>query len=166
MTRAGQRALEARDTAKARQVLDEVDWLSIFRGQVAALREVWTTHVQPGEPTAEEEAERVERRNLGRLPRGVRTPERAYYPYVLQALADLGGEAPINEVLEQVGQRMKCSLQDVDYEPLNSDPDTPRWRNSAQWARSELVKQGLMRDDTPRGTWAISPEGRKWLTRP
>jgi len=46
---------------------------------------------------------------------------------------------------------------------MPSDGVTPRWRNTAQWARSSLREEGLIRDDTPRATWEISEEGRAWL---
>ncbi len=44
-----------------------------------------------------------------------------------------------------------------------ADGKTIRWRNTAQWARNTLREEGLIRDDTPRGIWAISDAGRKWL---
>ncbi len=44
-----------------------------------------------------------------------------------------------------------------------ADGKTIRWRNTAQWARNTLREEGLIRDDTPRGVWAISDAGRKWL---
>jgi len=46
---------------------------------------------------------------------------------------------------------------------MPSDGVTPRWRNTAQWARNSLREEGLIRDDTPRATWEISEEGRAWL---
>ena len=46
---------------------------------------------------------------------------------------------------------------------LPSDGVTPRWRNTAQWARNSLREDGLIRDDTPRRIWEINDKGRQWL---
>jgi len=62
-----------------------------------------------------------------------------------------------------VGQIMNGVLRDVDYQPLASDPELPRWRNAAQWARNSMVQEGLLRDDSPRGIWEISEAGKRWL---
>ncbi len=59
---------------------------------------------------------------------------------------------------------MKPILKDVDHEPLASDPDMPRWRNSAQWARNTMRQEGLLKDDSPHGTWEISEVGRARIT--
>ena len=91
------------------------------------------------------------RRDLGRLARGLRTPEAAFHAPVLQSLVDLGGSAPMAEVLEKVRQQMEGILKDVDYQPLASDPELPRWRNTAQWCRAGLVKEGLIKGDSRRG---------------
>ena len=111
----------------------------------------------------EEEEGRTERRDLGRLARGLRTPEAAFHAPVLQSLVDLGGSAPMAEVLEKVRQQMEGILKDVDYQPLASDPELPRWRNTAQWCRAGLVKEGLIKGDSRRGIWEISDAGRRHL---
>ena len=58
---------------------------------------------------------------------------------------------------------MQRILRDVDYQPLASDPDRPRWRNTGQWARNRLVKEGLMRGDSQHGVWEINDAGRRYL---
>jgi hypothetical protein len=47
---------------------------------------------------------------------------------------------------------------------LASDPDMPRWRNSAQWARNTMRQEGLLKEDSPHGTWEITDAGRARLT--
>jgi len=59
---------------------------------------------------------------------------------------------------------MKGTLKDVDYDPLASDPEMPRWRNTAQWARNSMVKTGLLKADSRRGVWEISDDGRRVLS--
>ena len=39
-----------------------------------------------------------------------------------------------------------------------------RWRNTAHWARYELVQDGLLKDDSKRGIWEISEKGRQFLS--
>ncbi|MFO7166894.1 MAG: winged helix-turn-helix domain-containing protein [Chloroflexota bacterium] len=58
---------------------------------------------------------------------------------------------------------MRDRLTEVDYQPLNSDPSESRWRNAAQWARNAMVKEGLLKTDSPRGIWEISESGRQRL---
>ncbi len=66
-------------------------------------------------------------------------------------LQTLGGSAQMGQVLDRVLQTMKITLKDVDYEPLASGPDMPRWKNAAQWVRwNSMVKEGLLRNDSPR----------------
>lgn len=73
----------------------------------------------------------------------------------------MGGEGKVADVLEQVKQIMKPVLKDVDYQPLASGPDNPRWRNAAQWARNSMIKEGLLKGDSPRGVWEITDAGRR-----
>jgi restriction system protein len=75
----------------------------------------------------------------------------------------MGGSGKVRAVVERVGQIMKGALSRVDYEPLNSDPDTLRWENAVKWARNEMVKDGLLKDDSPRGTWELAEAGRRAL---
>jgi hypothetical protein len=69
----------------------------------------------------------------------------------------------MNQVLAIVGNMMKDQLQDVDHQSLMSDPSRPRWYNTAQWARNSMVTRGLLRSDSPRGTWELTEYGVQYL---
>jgi len=98
-----------------------------------------------------------------RIRRGLKTPQDAYRVPILQALVALGGRSELHPVLERVHELMKGQLNEHDLAVLPSDGVTPRWRNTAQWARNSLREEGLIRDDTPRAVWEISEKGRQWL---
>ena len=116
-------------------------------------------------PQAREEEEhvRIERRNAGRLQRGMRTPESTFRLPILKALSEIGGSARIQDVLNKLEQSMKGTLKQVDYETLPSTPDQARWRNTAQWERNTMVKEGLLKPNSPHGVWEITEEGRRML---
>jgi restriction system protein len=170
---AGAKAFEERNYNSARAVLDRADQITSFRDKVVALRSEWETltgvhHSQVAAATLEMESAdnstpEKARTSSGRLQRGLRTPEAAYYQSILRALDGLGGRARMNDVLDRVEHLMREKLATVDYQPLNSDPEVPRWRNAAQWARNAMVKEGLLKDDSPRGVWEISEAGRRVL---
>jgi hypothetical protein len=82
-----------------------------------------------------------------RIHKGLKTPQEAYRSPILQALVELGGRSNLNPVLDRVYALMKGRLNEYDLTPLASDGVTPRWRNTAQWARNDLREQGLIRDD-------------------
>lgn len=104
-------------------------------------------------------------RSTKRLPRGERTPEAAFRMPILRALDALGGESPVQDVLAKVYAEMESQLKPVDLESLPSDPKNPRWRNTAMWQRQRMVDDGLLRNDSPRGMWAITAKGRTELRK-
>ena len=158
----GAKAFEAPDYDKAKEALEHAGSLTNLRDRVADLHKEWDELAAVAE-RQEDEQTKAERRDLGRLRRGLRTPESEYYRPILRVLTEMGGSGQVAEVLDRVGEAMKPVLKDVDYDPLASSPDLPRWRNAAQWARNSMVKEGLLKADSPRGVWEISERGRDAL---
>ena len=158
----GAKAFEGRDYSSAKEALERAGALATFRDRIAALRKEWSQMAAVAERDEDEET-REQRRNLGKLRKGVRTPEAAYYVPILKVLDQMGGSGKVADVLERVGELMKPVLKDVDYAPLASGPENPRWRNAAQWARNSMVHEGLLKADSPRGVWQISEQGRAML---
>jgi restriction system protein len=138
--------------------------LTAYRRKLVELRREWQTLSTAFDVAADEdEQQKASRRDLGRLQRGVRTPEETFRRPILQVLADLGGSGKVRDVLTQVEKMVRAELSEADYQHLPSTPNTPRWYNTAQWARNSMVQEGLLRDDSPRGTWEISEAGRRFL---
>ena len=84
---------------------------------------------------------------------------------ILEALEVMGGSGPMGQVLDLVGEKMKSQLNGFDRQPLPSTPKHPRWRNTAQWTRNDMVKEGLLSSASPFGIWEITPAGRRWLAQ-
>ncbi len=97
-----------------------------------------------------------------RINYGQRTQQAKYRTPILQALEDLGGSGHVNEVLDCVYKKMEKLLVPVDLEEIPSVRQK-RWRNTAMWERSHMVKDGLLKSDSPRGIWEISEKGKKYL---
>jgi restriction system protein len=158
--RAGQ-DLEKRDYEKAQTAIKVAQRLTSVHEKVHGLKDEWDGIIAQAQDQHESKGTGQEKRNLGRLRRGLRTPEKAYYGTILKVVDELGGSAKMSVVLPRVGQLMKSKLRDVDYEPLSSDPEAIRWRNTAQWARNMLVNKGLLKSNSPHGIWEITEAGRK-----
>jgi hypothetical protein len=58
---------------------------------------------------------------------------------------------------------IKPLLTKVDYQKVPSGGDI-RWRNTACFVRSHLVKRGLLKSDSPHGIWEITEQGIRWLS--
>ena len=48
-----------------------------------------------------------------------------------------------------------------DRQPVSTGDE--RWWNATCWARSNLVKEGYLRNDSPRGTWELSEQGTEFV---
>lgn len=159
----GSRAFENSDYEGAQNAADRAKLATSLRIKVAALHQEWETFFPPQQSSSEEESMRTERRNLGRLQRGIRTPEIEFRQPILHALNELGGSAKLQDILVRVEQLMKGKLKELDYEKLSSN--THRWRNTAQWTRNSMVKEGLLKQDSPWGMWEITEAARVALPK-
>jgi hypothetical protein len=92
------------------------------------------------------------------------TPVKDYWRPILQVLVELGGRGHRTKVIAMVGEKMKDVLTPADYGKL---PKTGhiRWRNRVAWQASQMrsSETGFIKDDSHRGIWEITEEGRKWL---
>ncbi|GAA5343439.1 MAG: hypothetical protein canaca05_09400 [Anaerolineaceae bacterium] len=95
--------------------------------------------------------------------RGKRTQQSEYVIPILEALAEMNGGGNMSEVLDIVERKMAKKLTPFDYESLQSNPNTIRWKNTAKWTRYELVQQGLMSDQSENGVWEITSKGYQFL---
>ncbi|MFN3919514.1 MAG: winged helix-turn-helix domain-containing protein [Methylohalobius sp.] len=155
----GAQAFKAGDYEAARLAIEEATRLADFREKVKALQRDWASFFAK-RPTRKAKGRRTAK---SRLPRGLRTPEAAFRRPILEALVELGGRASMAEVLTLVEKKMGGKLTKYDHQPLPSDPKSIRWRNTAQWCRNTLVREGLMKSDSPFGIWEISDSGRRAL---
>ena len=93
-----------------------------------------------------------------RATRGSIAPESIYVEPILRILSEKEGRAPKRELLDELGVRISDQLLPADHEMMGNEE---RWRKRAQFVRLALIKQGLMKADSPRGVWEITDEGRK-----
>jgi len=97
-----------------------------------------------------------------RLARGSgRTEQETFLKPILKVLVQLGGKAETKEALKRLEHEMKGRLTAVDFENLKTGQ--VRWKNTAQWARNELVAEDYLAKNTPRGIWQITEKGRDFL---
>ena len=108
------------------------------------------------------EGRRQGRKRRKRLsPGSGRTDQKTFMTPILEVLKELGGKVEVKEVLRHLEEKMGNRLKPVDFEKLKSGQ--VRWKNTAQWARNELVSDGLLEKDTARGIWQITGKGKDYL---
>jgi restriction system protein len=145
------------------QIAEHVELLrgiEAIAAKANALADEWD-EVAPKDTEAQETEAAHER-----LPRGEKTPQSAFRKPILQALVDLGGSGSVRDVIAKVGETMKDTLKDADYGSLPSSPKSMRWENTAAWERNTMAREGLLKSDSPHGTWEISEAGHEHLARP
>ncbi len=193
--KAGANALEARKYDKAQTAIEHARRVLLVRGKVASLKGEWkdvekafselsdseqktpnsasiqrqtSTHSTPSKPRPvvhHELQQPVGRLIAGRIRKGLRTPEPAFIRPILQALSDLGGAAKRSDVFTVLEQSMSDMLKPIDYQALSSEGGHLRWQNTAQWSRNLMVKEGLLKPDSPVGIWEITEKGRAFLLK-
>ncbi len=193
INKAGASALDEHDYDRAQTAIEHARRVMVLREKVANLKGEWknvavafseqsdstqhtphagsvqrqtimrTAPAKPRPVVHHELPHPVGRLIAGRISKGLRTPEPAFFRPILQALSDLGGAAKRSEVFDVLEQSMRHVLKPIDYQILSSEAEQVRWQNSAQWARNLMVKEGLLQPDSPVGIWEITEKGRALL---
>lgn len=99
-----------------------------------------------------------EKRRLPRLGHGIKVPQIEFRNPILRVLQEMGGSGHAKEILAAVERRMQNTLTKVDYDIIPSGHQT-RWEKSANWERMNMVHDGLLRNNSPRGVWELSDRG-------
>jgi restriction system protein len=150
---------------QARALLSKVESVTGFRGKVLCLKEDWKGLNVPATPKLASTQERSPRTTSPSLKPGLKTGHDEFRYPILAALARLDGAGQVYAVLQIVEEIMGDQLNQYDYQPLPSNPNSVRWKNTASWARHSLVQDGLVAADSPRGTWEITAAGREALEK-
>ena len=66
-------------------------------------------------------------------------------------------------MLDAVGDQVRDRLIPGDLEPTGNGHEI-RWEMRVHFARLRMKQRGLLKADSPRGTWEISDAGRHYLT--
>lgn len=162
----GSQAMQLGDYDTAQAVIDFAKRLTAFRGKVSELAQEWTKLEEMRDSASLEVQQIVSKRFFGKSRKGEITPHEVYFRPILQVLEELGGKAKTKAVLDCLEAKLQTVLKPKDYEVLESDGRSIRWRNAAQWARNAMVNNaddGRMKKDSPRGIWEISDKGRACL---
>lgn len=155
---------------KVRRLTDKCERVEQFLKKVGQLSEEWQNLSVSSTPVGSLASaapqptvrRRREKRQGGRLPHGLKTPEERFRRPILEALVELGGRAAVSDVLSMVAKKLQGVLNQYDWELLPSNRAV-RWKNTAQWCRNDMVKEGLLSGNSPKGIWEISEAGRKAL---
>jgi restriction system protein len=86
-------------------------------------------------------------------------PQREFRQPLMKTLMDLGGTAQVSDIREVMKKKMASRLSEADLAPVTSGE--PRWWNAICWERANLVREGLFKDNSPRGVWELSEKGKK-----
>jgi len=95
---------------------------------------------------------------------GKLTPQGEFWKPMLEALVEMGGQGSRQEVHKAVERKMKGRLKPGNYE-LNPSDGTTKWSKGVDFQRLAMVREGLMAENTPRGIWKITDQGRRWLSQ-
>jgi len=90
-----------------------------------------------------------------------RFPQSGYRMPILNALIELNGKGKASDILARVYEILEDRLGDVDLRLITGGEYY--WRNTAQWERLIMRKEGLLKSDSPRGFWEISELGKKYF---
>jgi hypothetical protein len=74
---------------------------------------------------------------------------------IIHALHSLGGRGPEEKVLEIVESELQGRFLPADLVWLDSVKKYS-WQNSAKHARAELIRGGVLRNDSPKGIWELA----------
>lgn len=90
-------------------------------------------------------------------------PQAEYRIPILRKLKEKGGRASYAEIRDAVKSKLKSRFTPKDFELLKGSIKI-RWEKRLRNAARQMVDEGLMLENVPRGVWEITEKGRQWLS--
>lgn len=82
------------------------------------------------------------------------TDKETFHRLIIEILRSFGGRAKVSEVLDEIERQMQCQFTPRDLEARIGGMLV--WKNNAQWERLRMVKEGILRSDSPHGIWELN----------
>lgn len=101
-----------------------------------------------------------------RAPRGRspdKLPQKEFRQPLLEVLYEMGDAVRATDLRPVMKGKMMSALLPGDLELVSNGSE--RWWNATCWERSNLVKEGYLRGDSPRGTWELSGRGKQHVEK-
>ncbi len=92
--------------------------------------------------------------------RGALTPQSTYELYLLHCLQKTEGSATKHDATEAVIAMMKSRGFITAADLVKVQTGETKAANTIAWARNALKDRGLISQDSPRGVWALTDEGK------
>lgn len=92
-------------------------------------------------------------------PKRPKTAKQVLREEIVLALKQLGGKAKVSDVIEEMTRQLDGKLLPGDL-VWREATNEPAWQNNAKWERYQMVQDGLLRGDSPRGVWELSEDNR------
>ena len=153
---------------EAGELITKAEKIVIIQGQIGDLKEDWSRLDVSAIESALLSVGDLQRDMEPLVNQFKAEPHSSYKVFrmpVLQALINLGGEAQRKQVLIELETLMAYQLTENDWHTLPSDGKSIRWHKIATHARTSLLNEGYITVDVKKGSWAITPEGKKALER-
>ena len=86
-----------------------------------------------------------------------RTRQSAFRPFILAALQERGGSCEVDELMDDVHERMSEVLLEGDHDTIGRHE--VRWRYAARFERKAMTDDGLMEPARTPGVWELTRSG-------
>ena len=75
---------------------------------------------------------------------------------IIEALQQFGGRGPSRDVREIVFSKVKDRLNEIDYSKTVTG--IIRWQDAMRCERQQMLKDGILKKNSPRGIWELNPD--------
>ncbi len=94
---------------------------------------------------------------------GDRSSQRKFRKPLLRAIYEMGGSARTEDLYPVIRKHIAAVPLSGNMNNLSSRDK--EWRNAIRRERHKLVREGCLRDDSPRGTWELSRKGTELVEK-
>jgi hypothetical protein len=99
-----------------------------------------------------------------RQQKGELTPQKEFRRPLLDVLFQLGGKGSTTDIRNALQKRLSKYFKTGDLELVSSGE--VRWWNAVCWERADLIRENLLREDSPRGVWELTESGKAAAKKP
>jgi hypothetical protein len=123
--------------------------LESLRGELESM----SAEIQKIFPAKDQDTKPRRRRPRSNVPR---TDKQVLREFLVKALKAHGGRASIHDTLKWMREHLQNRFLPGDLETRTSGEVV--WENNTCWERYNLVQEGVLKSDSPRGVWELNGE--------